>query len=107
MLTVMTETVVRDGFGDEWNEAYRERAADAQTQPGWVQLQLLIPIDDPSRRIVVGTWHDREAWERWHQTDTFRSTRERLDAATSSHGEDRWFTVVEEDSSANGASAER
>jgi heme-degrading monooxygenase HmoA len=97
MLTVITETVVEPGREADWEVAYRERAAAAQDQDGWEELQLLIPLEDRGRRVVVGTWRDREAWEQWHTTDTFQRTRERLDAATESHGDDRWFEVSTEE----------
>jgi heme-degrading monooxygenase HmoA len=96
MLTVISETTVKPGREGEWDAAYHERAADARNQEGWVDLHLLVPVDDLNRRVVVGSWRDRDAWERWHETETFRRTRERLDDATESHGEDRWFDVVEE-----------
>jgi heme oxygenase (mycobilin-producing) len=96
MLTVMTETIVREGMEAEWDRAYHERATDAQRQPGWVALHLLMPHGSPRSRVVVGTWRDRESWERWHETDTFQRTREALNAATESHGDDRWFDVVEQ-----------
>jgi heme-degrading monooxygenase HmoA len=99
MMTVISETTVRDGHEADWDAAYRERARDARDQDGWVDLHLLIPVEDRSRRVVVGTWRDRRAWERWHETETFQLTRERLDAATAAHGDDRWFDVVEEESS--------
>ena len=97
MMTVMTETTVRPGHEGEWDAAYRERARDAARQDGWVDLHLLVPEDDPRRRVVVGTWTDRDAWKRWHETESFRRTREALDAAAESHGEDRWFLVVEQE----------
>jgi heme-degrading monooxygenase HmoA len=97
MMTVMTETTVRAGRERDWDGAYRERAADAPRQDGWIDLHLLIPVDAPRHRVVVGTWRDREAWLRWHDTETFRRTRDDLDGATEVHGEDRWFDVVEEE----------
>jgi heme-degrading monooxygenase HmoA len=100
MLTVITETALREGGESDWDEAYRERAADARKQDGWVDLHLLVPVDDRSRRVVVGTWRDRDAWVHWHTTETFLRTRDRLDAATAEHGADRWFEVVEEKTSA-------
>lgn len=96
MLTVITETTVRRGREAEWDAAYHERAADARRQPGWLDLHLLAPVDQPQARIVVGTWRDRDAWRAWHETDGFLATRARLDAATETTGEDRWFEVVEE-----------
>lgn len=99
MMTVITETTVKDGREQDWDRAYRERAADAQQQDGWVDLHLLIPVDAPHTRVVVGTWRDRESWERWHQTETFERTRQALNDATERHGDDRWFEVVEQETS--------
>jgi heme-degrading monooxygenase HmoA len=96
-MTVITETIVREGQEDAWDRAYHQRAAEARSQPGWIALQLLIPIDEPRKRVVFGTWQDRDAWETWHATDGFQRTREQLNAATESEGEERWFWVVEEE----------
>jgi heme-degrading monooxygenase HmoA len=96
MMTVITETTVRPGREDDWDRAYHERATDARRQEGWIDLHLLIPVGDPRNRVVVGTWTDRDAWQRWHATEVFRSTREALDEATERHGDDRWFQVAEE-----------
>jgi heme-degrading monooxygenase HmoA len=96
MLTVISQTRVKMGQGAAWDAAYHERAADARMQPGWIDLHLLVPVDDPQNRVVVGTWRDRDAWQRWHDTDVFTRTRERLNAATESGGEHQWYDVVED-----------
>ena len=96
MLTVISETRVKPGREADWDSAYHERAADARTQAGWVDLHLLVPVDDQRIRVIVGTWGDREAWARWHDMDVFQRTRERLDAATESGGEHNWYDVVED-----------
>ena len=95
MVTVITETTVKPGREDDWDRAYRERAEDARAQDGWVDLHLLIPIHEPRVRVVVGSWRGKDAWERWHETETFQRTRQALDDATERHGDDRWFTVVQ------------
>ena len=97
MLTVITETRVKQGQEAEWDRAYHERAQDARNQDGWVDLHLLIPEDDSQTRVVVGTWRDRAAWEAWHGTETFERTRERLNAATESHGSEQWYRVAEQE----------
>jgi heme-degrading monooxygenase HmoA len=96
MLTVITETTVQAGREADWDRAYHERAADARNQSGWVDLHLLVPVGDQRRRVVVGTWQDRESWERWHGTETFKRTRDQLNDATESNGDDRWYEVVEQ-----------
>ena len=99
-MTVITETKVKAGREAAWDAAYHERAADARKQDGWVDLHLLVPEGDPTARVVVGTWRDKQAWQRWHQTETFQRTREALDAASDGgSGEDRWYEVVEQKSS--------
>ena len=96
MMTVMTETTVRAGRESDWDGAYRERAADATRQDGWIDLHLLIPVDAPRHLVVVGTWRDRDAWQRWHDTETFRRTREGLDRVTRiiKSIEDFWLSTV-------------
>jgi heme-degrading monooxygenase HmoA len=96
MLTVITETTVRQGRETAWDRAYHERAADARRQDGWVDLHLLIPEGDGRQRVVIGTWRDRDAWQRWHATEAFQHTKQQLDDATESHGDERWFRVVEQ-----------
>ncbi len=96
MMTVITETSVKEGREADWDAAYRERAGDARRQDGWVDLHLLIPEDDPRKRVVVGTWRDKAAWERWHETEGFQRTRDALNAATENDGSDRWFIVAEQ-----------
>lgn len=96
MMSVMTETRVKSGQEAAWDRAYHERADDARAQPGWMALQLLVPEDDPQRRVVVGTWRNREDWVRWHATDVFARTRAMLDAASEDDGTERWFVVLEE-----------
>ena len=94
MMTVITETTLEPGQEEAWDQAFQERLAAARQQPGWVGVQLLIPLDAPNRRVVVGTWESREAWEAWHGTDTFQRTRQRMNEAGQADGQERWFQVV-------------
>jgi hypothetical protein len=38
MVSVISETRVKPGQEAAWDAAYHERAADARSQPGWVDL---------------------------------------------------------------------
>lgn len=99
MMTVITETAVQSGREQDWDAAFRERVDDARMQPGWIATQLLIPEDDKQKRIVVGTWQDRESWKRWHATNSFKETRDQLNKATTDDGTERWFEVAVEQAS--------
>lgn len=95
MQTVITETTLEPGQEARWDAAFQERLADARNQPGWVALQLLVPLDAPHKRVIVGTWESREAWEAWHRTETFQRTRTRMNEADRSDGQERWFDVAQ------------
>lgn len=93
-MTVITETTIEPGQASQWDRAFGERLADAQQQPGWLGLQLLIPLDAPNQRVVVGTWESRAAWEAWHTTEIFQRTRRQMNALDQSDGQERWYEVV-------------
>ncbi len=93
MLTIVTEATIEAGNEARWDAAFEERLRAAQEQPGWLATQVLIPEAEPQKRVIVGTWESREDWARWHQADPFRHTRQQLDAADQSGGQERWFTV--------------
>jgi heme-degrading monooxygenase HmoA len=94
-MTVMTETTLKPGQEQQWDNAYERRADAVSAQDGWISLQLLIPEDSPNKRVVLGTWRSKEDWEAWHTSDVFRETREQMDAAEEAEDrQDRWFEVV-------------
>ena len=95
MMTIITETTLEPGQEPEWDRALRERLEDARNQPGFVSVQVLIPLEALNKRVVVGTWQTRADWEAWHSTETFQSTRQRMNQVEQSQGEERWFEVIE------------
>jgi heme-degrading monooxygenase HmoA len=94
MMTIITEISIQEGQEPQWDQAYEERLADAPNQPGWVSMQLLIPVDAPNKRVVLGTWRSRADWEAWHTTKTFLRTREQMNKVEQSRGSERWYEVV-------------
>ncbi len=94
MMTVITESTIQPGNEADWDRAFQERLQAARQQPGWLALQVLIPEGEPQRRVIVGTWESRAAWERWHRADPFQETRRQLDALDRADGQERWFTVA-------------
>jgi heme-degrading monooxygenase HmoA len=99
MMTVITEVEIQEGQEPQWDEAFRERLRDARNQPGWVALQLVIPLESANKRVVIGTWESRADWEAWHNTEVFRSTRERLNEVEQTGGDEAWYEVIDLQSS--------
>ncbi|MEZ4520757.1 MAG: antibiotic biosynthesis monooxygenase family protein [Thermomicrobiales bacterium] len=94
-MTIMTETTLKPGQEPAWDEAYRRRAKAVSDEDGWVSLQLLIPLDEPNKRVVLGTWETRADWEAWHSSDVFLETRARMNSAEEAEDrQEQWFEVV-------------
>jgi heme-degrading monooxygenase HmoA len=94
MRTVVTTTRLRPGGEEEWDTAMRERFDSAHSRPGWVSGQLLIPADQPSTRVIVGTWQSREDWESWHSDPAFLERRATLEQLEAEPSRTEWFEVV-------------
>ena len=94
MMTVVTHSRLREGSEPEWDSAMAERLATAQGRPGFVRCQLLIPLDQPAGRVIIGTWRTRADWEAWHEDETFRETRRRLDGLQEAPSETAWYEVL-------------
>ncbi len=95
MMTVVTEIEITSGQEPRWDAAFRDRLEDAPNQPGWVAIQLVIPLDAANKRVVIGTWESRADWEAWHNTDVFKSTRDRLNEVEQTSSEEAWYEVID------------
>ena len=96
-MTVITHVTLTQGSEPEWDDAMRDRLDSAREREGWIGNQLLIPLEAPHRRTVVGTWTTRAAWEAWHNDETFLETRARMDGLQEGPSEVTWYEVVNEE----------
>lgn len=95
MMSVVTHVTLQEGQEPAWDEAMRTRLEAAQGRPGWIAAQVLIPLDEPNARTIIGTWDSRADWEAWHTDKAFLSTREKMEALHVKPAETTWFEVVE------------
>jgi heme-degrading monooxygenase HmoA len=94
MVTIVTHVKLGAGTEHDWDAVMRKRMAEAREQPGWIGGQLLRSDSDPSTRVIVGTWHSRADWERWHHTGAFVDTRRELDDLGTGPAHQEWHDVV-------------
>jgi heme-degrading monooxygenase HmoA len=94
METVITRLTLKAGADEEWDTTMTERMRAVEDQPGWIGGQLLRPSDQPSARVIVGTWESRANWEAWHGEEAFRETRERLEGLQTGPAEVTWHEAV-------------
>jgi heme-degrading monooxygenase HmoA len=97
MMTIVSRVQVEEGREPAWDEAFRKRAAAARDQPGFVSLQLGIPVDELSQRVVIGTWQTRADWEAWHATEPFQNTRAELDEPEAKTLYEGWYEIIVEE----------
>jgi len=50
--------------------------------------------NEPSRRVIVGTWQTRADWEVWHRDPHFAETRRQLDPLVDGPGQRWWHEMV-------------
>jgi quinol monooxygenase YgiN len=50
--------------------------------------------NEPSRRVIVGTWRTRADWEAWHRDPHFAETRRQLDPLVDGPEQRWWHEVV-------------
>jgi heme-degrading monooxygenase HmoA len=94
MMTTITRVTLETGKEPGWDAAFRERAAAASQQPGWVGVQLCIPTDALNQRVIIGTWETRADWEAWHSTPAFQKTRALMEPAESGPRVEEWHEVI-------------
>ena len=94
MVTVVTDIRLREGAEQKWDTVMRTRMTAAKDRPGWVAGQLLRVENQPSRRVIVGTWRTRADWEAWHRDPHFTETRRQLDALVDGPEGHAWHEVV-------------
>ncbi|MPY93925.1 MAG: antibiotic biosynthesis monooxygenase [Acidimicrobiia bacterium] len=94
MMTVVTHATLREGAEPEWDAAMRQRLMSVQGRAGFVRSQLLIPLDEPNGRVIIGTWLSRADWEAWHGDEAFCETRQRLDGLQEAPSETTWYEII-------------
>jgi heme-degrading monooxygenase HmoA len=97
MMTIVSHVRIKPGEETAWDEVFRDRARAAREQPGFVSVQLSIPIDAPNERVIIGTWESRADWEAWHTAEPFQETRRRLEEVDEEKQRDWWHEVVLEE----------
>jgi heme-degrading monooxygenase HmoA len=96
MMTIVTHVTLREGSEPEWDATMRDRMTAACERRGWIGAQLLIPLETPNQRVIVGTWETRAAWEAWHNDPDFTATRSQLEGLEAAPSRHDWYEVIED-----------
>lgn len=95
MVTTVTQMMLKRGGEKAWDAVMQERLDAAKKRNGWLEGQVLMPMDGKTpRRIVVGSWKSRHDWEAWHRDPVVKSTRARIDSLESEPPRQWWHEVT-------------
>jgi heme-degrading monooxygenase HmoA len=95
MMTIVTHVKLKEGAEPEWDGAMRERLAAAADKPGWIGVQLVMPLDKLNERVIIGTWQTRADWEAWHRDPAFEKTRQQLEGLEAGPPQEWWHEVLD------------
>ena len=72
MYIVANRVPVLPEWHEQFEERFRIRAGQVDTQPGFVSMQLLRPVDADSPYVILTTWRDKAAFQAWVGSEDFR-----------------------------------
>src|SRR3954452_8851327 len=68
MVRATLEMHVKDGRGDEFEEAWRRIAAEVRQAPGNLRQALLRDPNDPNSFVVTSDWESRDAFTQFERS---------------------------------------
>lgn len=73
MITVINTIQIKSGFGNVLRERFKSPKS-VHTFPGFIRLELLqtLQLDTHEEYQVCTTWQDKESFDAWVQSDSFR-----------------------------------
>lgn len=78
MIAITNRLPVKQGAADEIVERFASSRGHVQDFPGFVSMEVL-RSDDGDEVLVVTRWENRESFDSWVQSDSFRQTHARGD----------------------------
>lgn len=87
MITVANRIQVAPENAEAFERAFRQRAGHVDETPGFVRNQVLRPTREGDPYVVLTTWRNREAFEAWTRSDSFKKAH--ANAGSTPTGESR------------------
>jgi len=72
MFIVTNRIPVADGWEEEFEKRFRNRAGQIDKQAGFIKMLVLKPQSDDTPYLVETTWENKTAFEQWVGSDDFK-----------------------------------
>ncbi len=73
MFIVANRVPVAEGYREMFEERFRSRVGQIETQPGFVRMQVLQPAAPGVPYIVLTSWRDKASFDAWVGSEDFRT----------------------------------
>jgi heme oxygenase (staphylobilin-producing) len=71
MIAIFNSLPVKEGAADEIVDRFAESRGNVQDFPGFMSMEVL-KSDEEDEVLVITRWRDREAFEAWVHSESFR-----------------------------------
>jgi len=78
MINTLVRFLVQPSKIPEFESLHRALLESMSQQDGCVEIKVHRSLKTPQEYVVYGTWESKEAWDRAHQTESFRTQFQKL-----------------------------
>lgn len=71
MIVTMNRISINEGYGAQFEEAFRNRANLVDGMPGFISNQVLRPTSPGEPYIILTQWQSRQHFEDWVHSEAF------------------------------------
>ena len=76
MFVALSRFTIRNGMDAEVREAFQSRPHLVDGTPGFIDLQVMSPLDQPAEIWLVTRWRDEGSYRQWHRSHAYRESHE-------------------------------
>jgi len=69
---VANRVFVKQEYGQEFEQRFKDRAGQIDKQPGFVRMEVLKPQSDKTPYVVLTYWKDEPAFNNWVGSEDFK-----------------------------------
>ncbi len=72
MFVAHSRFIVANGMEEQVRQAFLQRPGKVDTQPGFVRMEVLRPLDRPQEFWLITYWTDEQSWRTWYRGHSYQ-----------------------------------
>jgi heme-degrading monooxygenase HmoA len=73
MFVALSKFAVANGMGEDVKQAFRARPHLVESADGFIRLDVLSPIENPSEIWLITYWSDAASFDHWHKSHLYKN----------------------------------